>query len=233
MKHFKFLLLAGIVLLAIQSMVLAADTDEDYPKTGIIRRDGVNIKAGDNANYENICALDKSDPIKIIGKRYSWYKVLLPKKAYLYISEDFIELTPDEKGIGIVTGFNVNLRAGPGTKYSILGQVSKSEKVNIISKEDGWYKIEAPYGTAGWIQDSHLDLVSENLANIPMETKETPAKTVSPVSSVRKVFSNKPEKSKEEPVTTAAPSTKKEPNKVRLNLMPPAPQGNLSISSRR
>ena len=131
---------------------------EKFPCAGYIKTDTATVRAGDNANFEALCTLEKADKIKVMDKRYSWLKILLPQKAYLFIKKDYVDLTLDEKGIGIVNATNVNLRAGPGTRYSILGQVSKPEKLYIASEENGRYKVFPPYGISGWLHESQVDI---------------------------------------------------------------------------
>jgi len=109
--------------------------------------------------------LDKLDPIKIVGKRYSWYKIALPKRAHLYIKNDYVDVSSKKKTYK-VNGENVNLRAGPGTKYSILGQVSKPKKLNVLGEEGGWYKIEPPDATAGWIHSSQVRFSLSDIWNL-------------------------------------------------------------------
>nr|MBU1328785.1 SH3 domain-containing protein [Candidatus Omnitrophota bacterium] len=182
------------------------EAKEKFPKVGYIKNDGVAVKAGDNENFENLCVLSKSESVKIIGRRYSWFKVLLPRKAALYVNKDYVNLTSDEKGIGMINATNVNLRAGAGTRYSIIGQISKPEKISILSEDIGWYKIEPPYGAAGWIRSNQIDIAEESeIKN--SERKET-------VKEAREV--------KKEKVKASA---------VRLNANYPAPKGNLSIST--
>ncbi len=179
------------------------EAKEKFPKAGYVKNDGVAVKAGDNENFESLCVLSKSESVKIIDRRYSWFKILLPRKASLYVSKDYVNLTSDEKGIGIINASNVNLRAGAGTRYSIIGQISKPEKVSILSEDMGWYKIEPPYGAAGWIRSNQIDIAEEN------EIKNSERKEA-----VKEV--------KEEKV---------KPSAVRLNTNYPAPKvkGNLSI----
>ncbi|MBU1061273.1 MAG: SH3 domain-containing protein [Candidatus Omnitrophica bacterium] len=158
-KIFSLIFLLALFLhnsfLAAQDAAATASVEEEFPKLGFVKNKGANIRAGDNINYESLCKLEKGDPIKIIGKRYSWYKIILPKKAHIYIKDDYVDLT-EQKGIGIVNASRVNLRAGPDTKYSITGQVSKPQELNIVSETDGWYAIEPPKGTTGWINSSQI-----------------------------------------------------------------------------
>jgi uncharacterized protein YgiM (DUF1202 family) len=174
------------------------------------------IRSGDNINFESLCVLSKSESVKIMDRRYSWLKILLPRKASLYVNKDYVNLTSDEKGIGIINAANVNLRAGAGTRYSIVGQISKPEKVSILSEDAGWYKIEPPYGTTGWIHSNQIDIAGEENETKNAERKEAVKET------------------KEEEFKAPAVAQKKEAtgsSVVRLNANYPVPKGNLSIST--
>lgn len=165
MRHIKILIF--IFSLVTLTAYAQEETREKFPKTGYIKSDETAVKAGDNVNFENLCVLSKADSVKVIDRRYSWLKILLPKKAFLYISKDYVDLTSDEKGVGIINASNVNIRAGAGTRYSIIGQISKPEKVSVISEDSGWYKIEPPYGSAGWVNSDQITLTEENEITAP------------------------------------------------------------------
>ncbi|MBU4342725.1 MAG: SH3 domain-containing protein [Candidatus Omnitrophica bacterium] len=146
-----------LVLILFFAMPVIGSADEtEIPKIGFVKNDGSNVRAGDNVNFESLCKLDKLDPVKIIDKRYSWFKIALPKKAQVYISSDYVDVLSEEMRTGQVNALRVSLRAGPGTKYSILGQVSKPEEIDMISEKDGWYRIVPPDGTRGWIHENQL-----------------------------------------------------------------------------
>lgn len=155
MNHIKTAyLLPMLCIFSCCSLVVAAE-EQGFPKIGFVKNDDANVRAGDNVNFETLCKLKKGDPVKIIDKRYSWFKIVLPKTACLYIKNDYVDMT-EEKGIGMVNAAKVNLRAGPDTRYSILGQVSKPEKVKMVSEEGEWYRIEPPAETAGWIHSTQI-----------------------------------------------------------------------------
>jgi len=212
MNYIKSLVI--IFLLLTLTAHAQEEAKEKFPKAGYVKNDGVIVKAGDNENFENLCTLLKTDYVKIVDRRYSWLKILLPKKAVLYVNSDYVTLTSNEKGIGIINASNVNLRAGAGTRYSIVGQISKPEKVSILSEDAGWYKIEPPYGTAGWIHSNQIDIAEKNeIKNSEQE------KTV-----------------KEEKTTPSAATQKKEAANssiIKLNANYPVPltKGNLTIST--
>lgn len=217
MKYIKgFIVIFIISLLALTAYATEETAKEKFPKTGYVKNDGAEVKAGDNMNFENLCTMSKSESVKIIDRRYSWFKILLPRKASVYVSKDYITITSDEKGIGIINATNVNLRAGAGTRYSIVGQISKPEKVSILSEEAGWCRIEPPYGAAGWVQSDQINVAEEN------EIKKSEAKP-----------KERKEGTAARPSVSAAEAGKAGAagSTVKLNANYPVPKGNLSIST--
>jgi N-acetylmuramoyl-L-alanine amidase len=207
MRYFKSFLVIFILSLAALTVYSEEEAKEKFPKVGCIKNDGAVVRAGDNINFENLCVLSKSDSVNVIGRRYSWFKILLPKEAFLYINKDYVDLTSDEKGIGVINAGNVNLRAGSGTRYSIIGQISKPEQVSIISEDNGWYKIKPPYGTIGWMHSDQITLTEESeMAVVPEQKPE------------QKKVESKPKKETANSI-------------VRLNTNYPTPKGNLSITT--
>ena len=168
MKFLKVFLIVLVMSVIVYSNCLAA-VEEKIPEAGFVKNNDSNVRAGDNVNFEILCKLKKGDAVKIIDKRYSWFKIVLPKKAHLYIKNDFVDISEEEQGV--VNANRVNLRAGPATKYSILGQVSEEEILKVISEKDAWYEIEPPVNTAGWIHSSQIAFEP-----VPIETEKILAK---------------------------------------------------------
>ncbi len=169
MKNIKIFITIFILWLATQNHSYSS-AEEGHPKIGFVKNDGANVRAGDNINFESLCKLQEGDPLRITDKRYSWFKIILPKKAHIFIKNDYVDLNPN-KETGVVNAVQVNLRAGPGTRYSILGQASSPQELNIISEKDGWYEIEPPDGlAAGWIHSSQVRFSLEG--DLPKEEKQ-------------------------------------------------------------
>ena len=45
---------------------------------------------------------------------------------------------------GIVTAYELNVRKGPSTKYSIVGTLKQNQWVNVLAKIGDWYVIYEP-----------------------------------------------------------------------------------------
>lgn len=51
-----------------------------------------------------------------------------------------------------VTGTRVNLRAGPGTRNAVVGQLTLGTEAQVLNQGDGWYQIQTADGAVtGWI----------------------------------------------------------------------------------
>lgn len=50
-----------------------------------------------------------------------------------------------------VVGDNVNLRSGPGTKYSIKWKYGDGFPLKVIEEQGGWVKVEDFEGDTGWL----------------------------------------------------------------------------------
>lgn len=52
---------------------------------------------------------------------------------------------------GVVTGDNVNLRAGPSLRAEIVGQAGPGDRVEVLLQDGDWCAIYPPPGSAGWV----------------------------------------------------------------------------------
>ncbi len=64
-------------------------------------------------------------------------------------------------GSGLVLTGKLNVRAGPGVGYAIIGTVSEGDIVGLISRTaDGtWLEISTPTGLVGWVSSAYIQVV--------------------------------------------------------------------------
>ncbi len=153
LKKYSIVIAIFFISLLAGSVSFCKETTS-FPAIGFIKNNSSNLRAGYNINFESLYKYEKGDPVKIRGKYYEWFKVYLPKKAFVYVKSDYIYRTGKSKGQ--IKGVNVNLRAGPGEKYSVIAQASGLEEINIASEKDGWSKITPPKNTGGWVHESQI-----------------------------------------------------------------------------
>ena len=83
--------------------------------------------------------------------------------------------TKVEATTGTINSETVRLRKEPNTKSTILDQLDKGDKVEILEQEDGWYKVKVKTEQGkitGYISESLLDVKDEVKSN-EEETTET------------------------------------------------------------
>jgi len=71
-----------------------------------------------------------------------------------------VPVNPDgaEKGqTAVVTGDKVNVRSGPGTSYPVVAVAAKASRVTAYTQANGWYSLQLPDGTKGWMAARYLD----------------------------------------------------------------------------
>lgn len=83
-----------------------------------------------------------------------FYKISFFSKLILCISLFLIPsgILASEDTLKVVK--DGNLRSGPSTKSSIIGEVKTGMQVTRIEKSDGWYKVQLPDGKIGWVYQS-------------------------------------------------------------------------------
>ncbi|WES36497.1 S-layer homology domain-containing protein [Ruminiclostridium papyrosolvens DSM 2782] len=70
-----------------------------------------------------------------------------------------IEITPVRSSI-VVTGSIVNIRANPGTSYSVIGQVKSGDILEANGLSNNWYRVLFN-GSTGWITAQYVKETSE------------------------------------------------------------------------
>ncbi len=143
--------------------------DEHFPFLGEVSRGPVNVRAGANTNFEAVDKLSAGAPLVVIGRNYEWYQVQLSSSASAFIRADYIQV--HDANAGEITGTRINVRAKPAAEASPLGQVNKGDLVRLIAKTNDWWKVEAPFGTSGWV---HADFVKLKSKDVPAHLVQKP-----------------------------------------------------------
>jgi len=165
----------------------AGEVKEKFPFAGEITSDKVNVRAGQNINFERLCSLSKGEEVVIVDKSYDWYKIKLPESARCYIAERYVRLLSEN--IGVVSADRVNIRAGQGEGFSVIGQVNQGAKVKIRGEKEGWYEIQPPSGSYGWVNHRFVIFKSEEIPPptvITEPTEKTDKKTVVALNNIEK-----------------------------------------------
>lgn len=76
---------------------------------------------------------------------------------------------------GIVNANVLNIRSGPSTNYTVLTQVKSGDKLQILEKNNEWYKVKLSNGITGYGSEQYININKNNTSannSINMEGKK-------------------------------------------------------------
>ena len=150
------------------------------------------------------------------GEPAQWAKIALPSTVHVWLNGKFIDASTK-----VVSAKKLNLRAGPGENFSVVGLLEKGAPVNEVETKGDWIKIEAPTNAYAFVAAMYL----KQEAAAPVETnaaptvEAAPAPTPTPVPEVQPIVT--------EPAPAPAPTPEPPapaPPVVDTNLPPPPPR---------
>lgn len=148
----KIFILFASLLLAKVELVYSEDLVQDYkPVNATVLANQVNIRAGHGLNFEILGQLNKDASVTVVGERYGWYKIKLPKEALSFVHKRYIDN-------GVVKANRLRVRAGKGINYNVLGILKKAQAVSVLEEDGDWLRIVPPDNCFGWINKEFLRL---------------------------------------------------------------------------
>jgi uncharacterized protein YgiM (DUF1202 family) len=98
-----------------------------------------------------------------------WAKIAYPANAHVWLDAKYVDAS------GVVTAKKLNLRAGPGENYSVVGVVEKGASVNQIQKKGNWMQIQPPANAFAFVAARYLkqEAVAATAPPPPNEMPET------------------------------------------------------------
>ncbi|MCX7824954.1 MAG: SH3 domain-containing protein, partial [Verrucomicrobiae bacterium] len=125
------------------SALLAWQTAMAEPAT--VTGDRVNVRAANKPTAEVVLQLNQGDRVELLealpapaaaAETLTFVKIRMPDAGAVWISHNMLDATG-----AVVAKNNVNLRAGPGTNFSVVGKINKGDPVQVVKKEGDWVQI--------------------------------------------------------------------------------------------
>lgn len=153
-------LLLTLAVSAQCSAVMAAVTAE-------ITGDNVNLRAAPTNTSEVVGQVSSGEVLEITGAVSSWLRVVPPDRVSLWVFDEFVE-------DGRVAVSRLQVRAGPGINYTVLGKLDKGGTLDIRGLKGEWREIAPPRGCGLWVNSRYA-----NIQKTPVQTplKETVSRT--------------------------------------------------------
>jgi SH3-like domain-containing protein len=112
-----------------------------------------NLRSGPGTNYAVSWRVYTYMPLRKIGQRGSWYKVVDVDGEKHWIHRTLIS---SKLRCGVVKTDRANIRKGPGTRYPQLewSPVQRYYSFQVLGQSGSWTRIKDEYGDTGWIAKS-------------------------------------------------------------------------------
>lgn len=146
------------------------------PGAATIMGDNVNVRGKASFVGEIIARLKKGDSVRVIeqvirekaaaGEPSQWAKIGYPAGAKVWVHNSYIDAASKA-----VLPPRLNLRAGPGENYSVVGMIERGTTVKEVSVKGNWLEIEPPGDAYAFVAAQFLK-------------QEGPAVTIPPVVSI-------------------------------------------------
>jgi len=133
---------------------------------------------------ETVSHLSKGDAVTVLdqinldkhaaGEPAQWAKIALPSTVHVWVNAKYIDGSSK-----VVSAKKLNLRAGPGENFSVVGVIEKGAPVSELETKGDWIKIAAPASAYAFVAAMYL----KQEASAPAIASTAPAETVpAPVS---------------------------------------------------
>jgi cell wall-associated NlpC family hydrolase len=147
MKLLKKMLSAtlAVFLLFSAAPLSAMAADPGNQKTGVafITASSLRLRSAPSTSSATLAYATTGEVTVLLGRSGDWYHVLYNlQEGYMHSSHlNTTAVENVELGYGKVNYTKVNMRTGPGTSYSSIGQSSKNDLCYIVGINKQWYKV--------------------------------------------------------------------------------------------
>lgn len=147
----------------------------------------VNVRSGPGTSYYVIGSLEQNDAVMATGRVYSgWYEIAWGSYGYGYVAGNYLSYSKyaqscntcytSSRGVSLKVCQDcgdiyyattaLNVRSGPGTKYSIIGSLSKGQQCTVTGKSGNWYKLLTTDGSAAYASAKYLKLYASQTGSV-------------------------------------------------------------------
>jgi len=112
-----------------------------------------NVRGGPDTNTAVIASVNKGEKYTALDQRGDWYKIKVGNTEG-WIAGWLVQankLSDAPANAVVVKSSSINVRSGPGTSYTVVGQTNANAQLPVLDRSGDWIKIKLPNGTIGWV----------------------------------------------------------------------------------
>ena len=110
----------------------------------------VNVRARPSLNAEVVGQLSDGQTVSVKSIQNEWVEIVMPTTMDLWAHKDFVRM-------GTVQTKKLNVRAGPGINYNVVGVLQRGDQVIPRGEFGEWIKIAPPEAASVWIHQDYIE----------------------------------------------------------------------------
>lgn len=118
--------------------------------------DNIIVRSGASTNSSRVAMVKAGETVTVLGEKDGWYKVKTSDGESGYIRADLLGGEGGSSSKMTVLKDQVLVRAKASTSSDRVGNLSKGDKVVVLGKSNGWYKIRLESGKTGYVRADML-----------------------------------------------------------------------------
>lgn len=122
------------------------------PALKYVNTQSKNLNVRNAPGGDVVGSLPKGTQVLVYEERDGWSRIGDGK----WVSSEYLSSTPPQTSRTMYVRVNsvLNVRSGPGTGNSIVGQLGNGTAITVVGESNGWYQISAP--VSGWVSGDYV-----------------------------------------------------------------------------
>lgn len=133
--------------------------------------DALNVRENNSIESSKVGLVHDGDILTVIDEADDWYKIIINEDQMGYVKKEFC-LIEHHYVEGAISAQSVNMREKATTSSEIvIPTLPKGTELQILSKDDGWYKVVCDEKT-GYIRSDLVDIGLLSAISSPISNKD-------------------------------------------------------------
>lgn len=142
-----------------------------FASGGRVTGDFVNLRSGPGTEYSRLGLVSKGTEFTVLETKGDWYKADFANGVTGWIASWLTQLDPEKTASAVVVNVNsLNVRAGAGTSFPVVGYAGSGMKLEVLTKEGDWYQVKLADDRVGYVAGW---LVSPETGDNPLQPPQT------------------------------------------------------------
>lgn len=143
-----------------------SSTHSQAAQTATVKADIVNVRGQPTIFSEVVTQLKQGEPVTILeeiaitkpkaGEPQKWVRIQMPANVPVWLNSTYIDAASNT-----VKARKLNLRAGPGENYSVIGILVQGDSVKPIRSKADWTEIECVTNAYAFVASDLLEATAE------------------------------------------------------------------------